>query len=71
VRARFWVVCPEFFSGPHGSHAIAERKAHEVAAFGACLYPHAIVEALEKPLTEREREALRYSSREGEEWAWQ
>ena len=46
MKAKFWVVCPEYVSGPHSTRGAAER----LSAGVQCVYDHEVVESAIKPV---------------------
>ena len=50
INPRWWVVCPDYVSGPHGSEEIAQRRAWDADALGVCHYPHEVVKSAAKPV---------------------
>ena len=50
IKPRWWVVCPDFVSGPHGSEEVAQRHVQHVDELGSCHWPHEVVKSAAKPV---------------------
>ena len=63
-KLKFWVVCADYATGPHGTREIAERLAGQIKAEGKCPHKHEVKESVTRPIPSGEWAREYYAGRD-------